>query len=533
MRKASPTRAPDRAVEHQEAGNGFRRQRRQSSASLVAEASPGDHGALRWQFPLISGGSLQRQDALRRLQQSHGNSFVQRSVLGLLVQREGTAAAETPAVETPAVGTPAVGTPAAEAAAAEAAKVPAAEGAKEKKGKTYKVVKGDTPDKIAAKFGISRGELLEANKDKVKTWKTGSKSVEGFEVGAELTVPEPKPAPTEAAAEFALLKGKTEDKDAAAYEKHRKEFFGSDEDYQKWAEESDKELDGTKGLRRLIELKGDAQTVFYRWVRKAYHNAGVKDVPALIKKGKTKELEEAIKKVQGAYGKTFQHGGFNPRPKKSARYLYLLGTVSEHALGTAVDVESGKNPNISTGEWAFIEKLAGKTVDRKASRWWKEPAALWKDVSDLNKAFVAKVDSEVARIEKEREAAAKAAAEAGTSGSKGPAGAAEKAPPEKKGAKVKPPPEPIEVVFAGQKSLLGKLNKIGDWRKSGFFTLEEALVKQFHAQDFLWGATFSNAVDLHHFELSTNPTKAAAEKTEAPKVEAAKTEPKPEPASKP
>ena len=35
----------------------------------------------------------------------------------------------------------------------------------------------------------------------------------------------------------------------------------------------------------------------------------------------------------------------------------------------------------------------------------------------------------------------------------------------------------------------------------GFFTLEWGLVKELHAHSFLWGATFPNNIDLHHFEL--------------------------------
>jgi hypothetical protein len=37
---------------------------------------------------------------------------------------------------------------------------------------------------------------------------------------------------------------------------------------------------------------------------------------------------------------------------------------------------------------------------------------------------------------------------------------------------------------------------------AGFFTLDWKLVKQLRANGFTWGATFSNAVDLHHFELA-------------------------------
>lgn len=140
-------------------------------------------------------------------------------------------------------------------------------------------------------------------------------------------------------AEFDLLKRKIEDPDAAAYVKHRTELFGSTEQYEKFAVESDAELDGTKGLRKLIELEGDAQTVFYRWVRKAYQNAGAADVPGLIKRGKSPELNAALGMVKAGYGKPFSLGGFNPRPMKSARYKYRLGTISEHALGKAADVD--------------------------------------------------------------------------------------------------------------------------------------------------------------------------------------------------
>jgi hypothetical protein len=40
---------------------------------------------------------------------------------------------------------------------------------------------------------------------------------------------------------------------------------------------------------------------------------------------------------------------------------------------------------------------------------------------------------------------------------------------------------------------------IGEWQK-GFFNLPWELVKEFHEEGFLWGATFEHP-DLHHFEL--------------------------------
>lgn len=284
--------------------------------------------------------------------------------------------------------------------------------------------------------------------------------------------------------EFDLLKGKIQDKDAAAYVAHRTKVFESPEVYQKFAAESDKELDETKGLRKRIEFvkEKDKQTLFYRWVRKAYKDAGVDDVPKLIAQGMSAEVKSALAEVRKAYGESFKAGGFNPRPMKDARYRYRLGTLSEHARGNAVDVEDKTNPILSLKDWAFIEKLAGKTVDRSASRWKDDmkAEALWKDIQELNRLFVESVASEIERVTKEQASARPPAAGVKPKG--------------KKSAKPKKPPAPIDVVLKGHPGLKPWIN--------GFFTLDWELVKQLRANGFLWGATFSNAVDLHHFELS-------------------------------
>jgi D-alanyl-D-alanine carboxypeptidase len=276
-------------------------------------------------------------------------------------------------------------------------------------------------------------------------------------------------------AEYDLLKGKITDTDAAAYVKHRDKFFGSADAYREYAKEADAELTDTKGLRKQIELGNNpaAQDVFYRWVRKAYQKSGVADIPALIMRGKTKELKTAIAAVRSAYGKDFKNGGFNPRPMKSAKYQYRLGTISEHAMGKAVDVEHKRNPIISKKDWEFIETLAGKPVDRKLARWKSDPQALWQDIQDLNTLFVAALAVEVERITNEQAAAV----------------AAGQKPKSKKKKQA-----PLSVALAGHSDL-------EPW-KDGFFTLEWALVEQFHAQGFVWGATFKSSVDLHHFELS-------------------------------
>jgi hypothetical protein len=276
-------------------------------------------------------------------------------------------------------------------------------------------------------------------------------------------------------AEFELLKGKIEDSSAIEYVIHRTSFFGSTEAYQEFAAESDKELDETKGLRNLVELKENraAQTVFYRWVRKAYYNKDIKDVPKLIKKGQSDELAAAMGKVKEGYGKAFKSGGFNPRPMKSANYKYRLGTISEHGLGNAVDIEDGSNPILSTDEWKFIEDFAGQKVNRSLSRWKSEPELLWKDIQNLNSLFLENLATEVEQIKAEQAAT-------------------------EPGSKVKPP---LDVVFAKYPKMKEKkLNK-------GFFTLEWKLVEQLHKNGFTWGATFPNAVDLHHFELMNEKKK--------------------------
>jgi hypothetical protein len=35
----------------------------------------------------------------------------------------------------------------------------------------------------------------------------------------------------------------------------------------------------------------------------------------------------------------------------------------------------------------------------------------------------------------------------------------------------------------------------------GFFTLSKSLVLALHKQGMVWGCTFNNQVDIHHFEL--------------------------------
>lgn len=112
--------------------------------------------------------------------------------------------------------------------------------------------------------------------------------------------------------------------------------------------------------------------------------------------------------------------------------------------------------------------MAGKTVDRGVKRWSKDPEPFWQEVKELNDLFVKKAALEIERVKTELAAN----------------------PPRLGTVR---PKRPEDVVFAKHRNLKKWLG--------GFFTLEWALVKQLHDNGFIWGATFRNAVDLHHFEL--------------------------------
>jgi len=280
-----------------------------------------------------------------------------------------------------------------------------------------------------------------------------------------------------AESEFELLKGKISDTNISEYVARRTVIFSSTSLYDEFAKESDKELADNPVLRKLIQMGGKSekeqsrQTVFYRWVREAYLSSGAKDVPSLIKTGKSERLKKALTEVQAAHSGTFKVGGFNPRPQKNAKYQYILGTISDHALGLAIDIEDRSNPILSADEWKFLEDFTNKKVSRTAVRWKTSPEALWQDIQDVNDIFVAKLQ-EITKAHQEQEAA--------------------KSKEPQRETKPKPATDPID-------TLLEKVPKLKGF-KNGFFTLKWALVKELHSHGFKWGAIF-RSVDLHHFEL--------------------------------
>jgi hypothetical protein len=288
------------------------------------------------------------------------------------------------------------------------------------------------------------------------------------------------------------------------YVSDRTLYFGPPSAYTTFAAESDAELantkwmtkSGTQNLKSMIEFNGKSeaqkQQIFYRWVRKAYKvkYGDDTDVPALIRRGMSQKLYYKIIEVRGSvrvknvHHEKFHAGGFNPRPIKFSNH-YLLGTLSEHGTGMAVDIDDAQNAQLTTKEWEFIENLVGKHVVR-SGRWDTETAAegLWKDIVEVNSLFVKKVADEIKRIEKER---------------------IEKEKTDKEKAVVKPAPPHLTKVHKGitpLQEILGKhFERLSPWATTGFFHLPLELVLELQAHGFTWGATFTTNVDLHHFEL--------------------------------
>jgi len=292
------------------------------------------------------------------------------------------------------------------------------------------------------------------------------------------------------------------------YVSDRTLYFGAPSVYACFAADSDKELAETKWgkkkrvrtLRSMIEFGKNTkqQQIFYRWVRKAYKRKYGDDasVPEIIRKGMSPELEEQIKEVRGSisvkkiHDENFHAGGFNPRPIKYAGH-YLLGTLSDHATGMAVDIDDKRNVQLTADEWAFIEDLVGKHIVR-SGRWGTEEEAedLWQDIQTINDLFVKKVADEIRRVEKERVDKEKA----------------EKEKAEKDKAAGKPvPPQPTHSPAALKPPLqviLGKhYNRLHPWAITGFFHLPLELVLELHGHGFTWGATFKTNADLHHFQI--------------------------------
>jgi hypothetical protein len=261
------------------------------------------------------------------------------------------------------------------------------------------------------------------------------------------------------------------------YLTHRNAFLGAGFEYQRYLEFCRNELDAKKAwLRDQIEPGGEsrrrfgakwreAQDVFYAWVRRAYEKelGADADIPALIRAGNVPEIAKVKLEVKTRYG-IEKVGGANPRPRKKLG-AYRLGTLSDHALGKAIDVSAASNKQFTSSQWAAVENFTGGSLPKakRVSLWASDPAALHAEISAMNEAFVEKLNTSIA-------AHAARGSNAGDSVAKA-----------------------ISEVSKGDAAF---------WRgcSNGFFSLPLQLVLDLHAAGLKWGAVFPSP-DLHHFEL--------------------------------
>lgn len=267
------------------------------------------------------------------------------------------------------------------------------------------------------------------------------------------------------------------------YLEDRAAFFGSTEQYLDYLEVARAELDADDGkLRNKLDPSNlkpnplprrwrDGQAPFYAWTRRAYEKvlgAGV-NVPALINAGMSKTLEAALRQVRADYTGGFNPQGFSARPIKTTKG-YRLGTLSDHGLGTAIDISPGTNPQLEAGQWTQLLGYTKKALDRATRRaqWVSAPSSLHTSIQEISQLFAQQVS---AALEAQK-----------------------KANPDQSDA------DALAAIVAAD----AHLTKLGPafvkkWQR-GFFDLPWALVKELHEEKFIWGATFER-LDLHHFEL--------------------------------
>lgn len=268
-------------------------------------------------------------------------------------------------------------------------------------------------------------------------------------------------------------------------------YFGSISAYHDYKQVARGEINGEKPLVRHLEPNmalrkegtnwQEAQVVFYAWTRKGYENALKKEgradanIPDLVRSGQSEKLKAALATVRHDYSGKFAAGGFNARPMKMSGQ-FRLGTLSDHALGTAVDVNDTQNAQLTQKQWEMVVAFTGDTTvasdATRKSLWKTSPEQLVTAIQATNDSFVSLLQTAVTAV---KEAAKKEAA--------------------------KEPTDELALnkAIADDQHLKKHPDTVRRWR-GGFFNLPWALVKEFHEEGFLWGATFSSP-DLHHFQL--------------------------------
>jgi hypothetical protein len=332
-------------------------------------------------------------------------------------------------------------------------------------------------------------------------------------------------------------------KSADEYVERVESTFGSLGAYRDWSLISDQLLERPvapgKKLSSQIERPGDEQKVFFRWVSWKYNQQCGLDpesILRLILARQDPDAQEALARVEQDIGESVDTKNvFNPRPHKEARQKrYVLGTLSEHATGRAIDIDPTNNPFMPGSTWKAIEKAVGINVDRTRKRWIDDPAGLFRDVAALDKAWVSMLHEHEATRRWAQQHHGLLTENLHMDGGEATTAAHDDgAEPGLLDQDLSPPKVPglgagMGAQSAGQQARLQRpemlrtdrfashirsiLEGVSDAQISAlatlptlhFFNHSEDLVMALRRQGFIWGITFRD-VDVHHFELPDPP----------------------------
>ena len=149
--------------------------------------------------------------------------------------------------------------------------------------------------------------------------------------------------------------------------------------------------------------------------------------------------------------------------------------LSNHALGTAIDIEPGRNLYLSPDELEVLSEVSGLELLLNVDH---DAGARWDSLDRAQSAFVAKVGPW-------RRAQSRRARELQRLARKGDAGAAQER----------------DQIRAALKTAGGR--KLRAARRKGFLNLPRALVVALEAEGMTWCTDFVSGADLMHFEMRT------------------------------
>jgi hypothetical protein len=250
------------------------------------------------------------------------------------------------------------------------------------------------------------------------------------------------------------------------------------------------------------------QDLLWAWTRVGYERIGANPVERVLART-SPDMRARLDRAQAEAGTALVPQGFNPRPQK-VDGRYVLGTLSEHATGNAVDLEPERNLQLNRRTWSALQSLTGTTVDTSSRRWETDPGGLYDDVAHLERRWLDLVDRRVAEAAwVERHVSGEQGIASRLRGPDAPvpaqplAGRLSLASPESVVGREETRRSVAHQLLAGQLGAKAQVPDLAD----GFLGLPRDLVLALRGQGLRWGVTFPDR-DLHHFEVPEDPLPA-------------------------